>query len=98
MVRREAERLESERGKDGSGKVERHEHVAGVVGAERGKRAEKWAAEAGERGRDRSVAGEREEMRETGAAAGRDERERGKKRAKEREGNSDGKRREERKS
>ena len=28
-------------------KIERHKHVAGVVGAERGKWAEKWAAEEG---------------------------------------------------
>ena len=28
-------------------KMERHKHVAGVVGAERGKWAEKWAAEEG---------------------------------------------------
>jgi len=28
-------------------KIERHKHVAGVIGAERGKWAEKWAAEEG---------------------------------------------------
>jgi len=28
-------------------KIERHKHVAGVVGAERGKWPEKWAAEEG---------------------------------------------------
>ena len=28
-------------------KIERHKHVAGVIGAERGKWAEKWAAEDG---------------------------------------------------